>query len=129
MPRARILVFRDGPGGTAPFLEWLDALKKPERKAYAKCLAYLQHLEREGYELDRPIKGTLRDGIHELRPSIKSVNYRILNFFCERNTPCISHGLKKERIVPDVEIDRALKRIALVLKNRSHYTHDWEFPK
>ena len=46
--------------------------------AYAKSQAYLRRLEAEGHELRRPIGDYLRDGIHELRPSILGVHYRIL---------------------------------------------------
>jgi phage-related protein len=100
---------------TALVLKWLESLP---RKAQAKCLAYLQQLEEFGYELKRPIADSLRDGIHELRSSYQGVHYRLLYFFPnpekgteeEARVVVVSHGLVKERAVPDTEIERAIER-------------------
>jgi phage-related protein len=91
--------------GTVPIMEWLAGLP---RKATAKCLAYLARLESE---LRRPIGDYLRDGIHELRPSLSGVHYRILYFFHGDEAVVVSHGLTKEREVPGVEIERAIQRM------------------
>jgi hypothetical protein len=45
-----------------------------------------------------------------LRPSYQGVNYRLLYFFAGKNVIVVSHGLKKDGEVPDVEIDRAIER-------------------
>ncbi len=94
--------------GTVPVIEWLGRLP---RKASAKCLAYLARLEAEGHDLRRPICDTLRDGIHELRPSLAGVQYRILYFFHGKGAVVVSHGLTKEREVPRAEIERAVERM------------------
>ncbi len=65
----------------------------------------------------RPIADLLRDGIHELRPSLAGVHYRILYFFHGANAVVISHGLTKEREVPKLEIERAIERMR---RFRSH---------
>ena len=99
-----------------PVLNWLGDLP---RKAQAKCQAYLLQLEEFGHELKRPIADYLRDGIHELRPSYQGVHYRLLYFFTtlkkgklaeETRIVVVSHGLVKEQVVPNAEIDRAIER-------------------
>lgn len=77
MPSARLVYYRE-EDGTVPILEWPAKLP---RKASVKCLVYLARLESEGHELRRPVADYLRDGIHELRPSLSGVHYRILSFF------------------------------------------------
>ena len=126
MPHTTILVYRDRPGKDPPLVAWLKALKKPERKAYAKCLGHIQLLERFGHELDRPTCGTLDDGIYELRIVFRSINYRILYFFCGKDVACLSHGITKEDRVPPAEIERAIKRMNLVNQDKDHYTQKWE---
>jgi phage-related protein len=128
MPQTEILVFREAPGGDTPLLIWLETLKKTERKAYVKCLAFIETLGREGYTLQRPTAAPLRNGIHELRPTRRSVNYRILYFFCGKSIACLSHGITKESEVPPDEIDLAISRKELVAKNKDRYTRDWEVP-
>jgi phage-related protein len=45
-----------------------------------------------------------------LRASIHSVNYRVLYFFHGGVAAVVSHGIVKEKRVPDREIDLALNR-------------------
>ena len=52
----------------------------------------------------------LRDGIYELRAAYQRVQYRILYFFNGKDFVVVSHGLRKERQVPPIEIDRAIAR-------------------
>ncbi len=63
-----------------------------------------------GHELRRPEADYLRDGIHELRVGLQSVNYRILYFFHGKIAAVLAHGLVKERAVPAVEIEEAIRR-------------------
>jgi len=128
MPQTAVLVFRNAPETDPPLIEWLVKLKKTERKAYAKCLAAIEALEREGYTLQRPTAAPLRDGIYELRTRFRSVNYRILYFFCGKNTACLSHGLTKEDKVPAADIELAIRRKKLVESNLSGHTKEWEIP-
>lgn len=125
MPHTVVLVFRESPG-KCPLKDWLDQLKKRERKVYAKCLALIQALETFGYELERPTSGTLRDKIYELRARHRRVNYRILYFFCGKNVACLSHGITKESEVHDIEIERAITRKRLVEGDPDRFTEDWE---
>ena len=75
------------------FEEWLNTLPV---KAQAKCLAQVRLLRSQGHELRRPIADYLRDGIYELRPTLRGIHYRILYFFSGKNVVVISHGLSKE---------------------------------
>jgi putative component of toxin-antitoxin plasmid stabilization module len=52
----------------------------------------------------------LRDGIHELRVRKGRVNYRILYFFHGRDLAILGHAITKEDVVPDIEIERRLRR-------------------
>src|SRR6266540_4206675 len=108
MPRATVLVYRDGPGKSPPLIDWLNALKKPERKAYVKCLAFIEQLEQFGCALRPPVAKYLGGDIYELRIRLRSINYRILYFFCGKDIACLTHGLTKEDAVPIAEIDLAI---------------------
>ncbi len=80
-------------------------------KARDKCLVRVERLKERGHELRRPEADLLRDGIYELRVGLQGVNYRMLYFFVGKQA-VLSHGLTKEKEVPDREIDLALKRKA-----------------
>ena len=130
MPRTAVLVYRDGPGTKPPLTEWLETLRKPERKAYAKCLAYIKLLEQDGCALRPPASKYLGEGmdLYELRIRVGSVNYRLLYFFCGKDIACLSHGLTKEDVVPDTDIQIAIRRMKLVRLDRNRYTQTWEIP-
>ena len=107
MPRTKLVYYTEDDG-TVPIHEWLAGLP---RKASVKCLVYLARLEAEGHALRRPISDLLRDGIHELRPSLAGVHYRILYFFHGDEAVVVSQGLIKKRSVPAPEIERAIERM------------------
>src|SRR5208282_5961932 len=90
-----------------PLLRWLDAL--PE-KVQLKCTERISRLAEFGNELRRPEADYLRDAIYELRASYQGVHYRILYFFAGRAVVVLSHGITKEREVPNKEIERAIQR-------------------
>jgi phage-related protein len=106
MPKTKVILFRDDDG-TVPIIDWLEAIPK---KARAKCLARLERLSELGHELRRPESDLLRDGIYELRVGLQGQNFRMLYFFHGQVAAVVSHGLKKERVVPVKEIDLAVKR-------------------
>jgi len=87
--------------------EWLDGLS---RKVRAKCIGRINRLAELGNEPRRPEADYLRDGIYELRASHQGVHYRMLYFFSGQAVVVLSHGLTKERLVPEKEIDRAIER-------------------
>ena len=118
MPQTRLVYYRE-ENGTVPIVEWLARLP---RKANTKCHVYLTRLESEGHELRRPNGDYLRDGIYELRPSFDGVHYRILYFFQGNEAVVVSHGLTKERSVPSVEIERAIRRMKRFQSNPPKHT-------
>lgn len=109
MPTTQILFFRE-LDGRAPVLEWLNELERRDREAFSKCVAGIKRLRALGHELRRPAAGYLRDDIHELRLRRGRVQYRILYFLHGRCTAVLVHGLTKEDVVPDQDIERALRR-------------------
>ncbi len=79
-----------------------------------------------GYELRRPEADLLRDGIYELRIDLQGIHYRILYFFHGNAEVVISHGLRKERAVPAVEIDRAIAHRNLFFRHPEVHTEEFE---
>jgi hypothetical protein len=118
MPKTEVVFFAEDDG-TAPLLDWLD---RQEMQVQDKCLVKIERLGELGHELRRPEADYLRDGIHELRVRRGSVNYRMLYFFHER-TAVISHGLTKEDVVPNRDIDLAVSRKAKFERDPDRYTY------
>lgn len=109
MPATSLRFYQEAPGNV-PVQDWLKSLRKKDKKAYAKCLAFLRMLSIFGHELRRPHADSLRDGIGELRVRCGRVNYRLLYFMHGRDVAILVHSLTKEDVVPKVDIDRALER-------------------
>src|SRR3990170_1835964 len=116
MPKTTIHFFRE-EDGAVPFLEWLAELKRRQRKAFEKCLYMLDMLRQFGHELRRPQADLLRDGVYELRTRVGRVNYRVLYGFVGKDLILVSHGITKESSVPDAEINVAVARLALYLRD------------
>jgi len=119
MPVTKVVFFRD-EDGACPVLAWLDRLPA---KVQDKCIARIERLAEMGYQLRRPEADFLRGGIYELRVGFQSVNYRMLYFF-HRQTAVISHGLTKEKEVPDREIELAVHHRELFEKEPARYTYE-----
>jgi phage-related protein len=119
MPAVRLVLFRES-NGTVPIVEWLEGLPG---KAQTKCIAWLERLRDRGHELRRPDADYLRDGIYELRIGLHGINYRILYFYHGREAVVVSHGLKKESVVPTNEIDRAVRRMNEFLSDPNAHGH------
>jgi phage-related protein len=122
MPATRVILFRE-LDGTVPLLEWLDEI--PD-KAVDKCLVRLRRLAELGHELRRPEADLLRDGIYELRVGLNGINYRMLYFFHETLAAVVSHGLVKQRAVPPIEIERAIRRMQQYIRDSRKHTAEVE---
>jgi hypothetical protein len=118
MPQTEVILFQE-TDGTVPLIEWLDKLPS---KIEVKCTVKIQRLEDMGYELHRPEADSLRDGIHELRVAYRGIQYRMLYFFHGKQA-VISHGLKKDSVVPPKEIDIAIERRAQFESNPMKHTY------
>ena len=116
MPRTEVLFYRE-VSGDVPVLDWLRALRRTDRRGYAKCVARVQRLAEMGHELRRPEADFLREGIHELRARRGRVHYRILYFFHGNAIAVLAGGLSKEGKVPDRDIERAVRRKMAFDKN------------
>ena len=77
-----------------------------------------------GHELRRPEADFLRDGIYELRVSLRGIQHRVLYFFHGSIAAVVSHGIMKERMVPPKEIDRAVERKKRFEANPSSHTYE-----
>ena len=122
MPPIRLVLYREADG-SVPLQHWVQQIPP---KAAVKCLDRIERLAAMGYELRRPEADLLRDGIYELRIDLQGIHYRILYFFHGNAAVVLSHGLKKERVVPAVEIDRAIGRRNLFFKNPEVHTAELE---
>jgi phage-related protein len=118
MPTTRVVLYREDDG-TVPIRDWLRRL---DEKVRNKCIVKLHRLGALGHELRRPEADLLRSGIYELRVGYQGQNFRILYFFHGNAAAVVSHGIVKERVVPDAEIDRALRRKWAYLSNPEQHT-------
>lgn len=116
MPETAIHFFSE-TDGEVPFLTWLDELQAGNPRAFTKCLYMLDLLRQFGHELRRPHADSLRDGVYELRTKVGRVNYRILYGFVGKDVVLVSHGITKQREVPDKDMDTAAARLALYAKD------------
>ena len=123
MPGTDVVFYRDDDGGV-PVLEWLDALRRRDKRVYAKCHARIMLLESDGHELRRPLCDYLRDGIYELRIRFGEVNYRILYFFAGRTAAVLAHGTTKEDRVAERDVELAVLRKAKFENDPEGHTHD-----
>lgn len=120
MSRTRVVLFQE-EDGSCPFLGWFAKLPT---KAQDKCFLRLERLREMGHELRRPEADILRDGIYELRVSLRGLQYRILYFFHGTIAAVVSHGIIKERVVPSGEIERAIDRKKRFMANPVKHTHE-----
>ena len=127
MSKTEVIFYRD-ERGQAPVVEWLRALRRKDKKAYAKCNARIQVLAQLGHELRCPMADYLRDEIHELRIRLGHVNYRILYFFHGQAVAILAHGLTKEEEVPNADIERAIQRKEAFAKDPAKHTYPEEDP-
>jgi phage-related protein len=90
------------------------------------CVAAVERLAAFGHELRRPLSDLLRDGIHELRIRKGRLNYRILYFFHGREVAVLGHAITKEDVVPEIEIERRLRRKLAFEPDPARHTYSEE---
>ena len=120
---ATVVVFYQEQAGVSPVMTWLTELRETNVKAFLKCRTAVARLAQLGHELRRPEADYLRDGIHELRVRLGSVNYRLLYFFHGRTVCVMAHGLTKEAAVPAADIERSLARKAAFTAHPNLHTY------
>jgi len=104
MPRTELIIYKE-KDNSVPLLKWMSSLS---RKVQNKWTARFELLGQFGFDLRRPHCDILKDGIHELRLKMGTINYRVLYSFVGQNVVLLSHGFSKEREVPETEINRAI---------------------
>ena len=109
MPQTTIVFYKEADG-EVPVLDWLRALRRRDRRAYAACIARIQRLAVLGHELHRLEADYLRDGIYELRIRRGRVQHRLLYCFHGQRLAVLAHALTKEGQVPPADIERAIRR-------------------
>ena len=109
MPETEVIFYQE-PLGEAPVVDWLQQLRRKDERGFAKCVALIGRLAREGHELRRPVADYLVDGIYELRARRGNVNYRVLYFFHGKNVAVLDHALSKGAEIPAADLKRALVR-------------------
>ena len=125
MPRTHVAFYQEADG-EAPVVNWLRELLRTNERAWTNCRARIELLAQSGHELRRPAADYLRDGIYELRAKQGHVQYRLLYFFYGRQVAILAHGLAKEDKIPDVDIERAIKRKKLFEANPKEHTYESE---
>lgn len=127
MPLTEVQFYRENDG-EVPVLEWLEQLRRDDRRAFVKCLARIRRLADQGHKLRRPEADYLRDGIYELRVRRGRVHYRLLYFFHGRNVALLANALAKEGEVPAAEIERAIRRLKVYKQDPDKHAHELESP-
>ena len=118
MPETEVVLFAEA-NDISPIINWLDSLPS---KVQDKCIVRIERLAEMGYELRRPEADYLKDDIYELRASHQGIHYRMLYFF-HGKTAVISHGLVKEKTVPQREIDLAIRRKSIYESDPEKHTY------
>ena len=119
MPRTLVIFYKEDDD-SVPVLEYFQHI--PEQARY-KLISRIQLLREKGHELRRPCCDYLRNDIYELRASYRNIQYRLLYFFYGREAVVVSHGLVKEKRVPDREIDLAVRRLAKFMKHPDRHSY------
>lgn len=109
MPRVEVRFFRD-ERRAVPVLDWLEELRRSDRRGHAWCEAAIHRLAELGSELRRPHYDYVGSGIHELRIHVRRVQVRILYFFHGRSAVVLTHALTKEKRIPEIDLARAVAR-------------------
>jgi len=93
--------------GESPVEQFLEGRTEKEM---AKVTVWINKLEEQGPKLPRPLAAFLRDGIHELRLTLKGDEVRILYFFIFQEFIFLTNSfIKNVSRVPESEINKALK--------------------
>lgn len=87
------VVFYQTERGESPIEEFLDGLSD---KARAKCLTYIEELERHGYRLPSSYIKKVEDELWELRPEFGGIEYRFFYFTYVERQIVILHAINKK---------------------------------
>lgn len=119
MPSTDVIFYAEDDGAS-PVLQWIE---EQPRKVQDKLTFVIDLLTKEGYQLRRPHADILRDKVYELRVRHRQVNYRLLYFFYGNVAAVVAHGCTKEGSVDDADINRAVTRRELFLRDPEAHTY------
>ena len=99
--------------GRAPVLDWLRGLDKDDRHAIGLDLMRVQF----GWPIGRPLVGSLKDGLWEMRSSLPSQRMPGSSCAFTRQMLVVLHGfIKKTRKTPADDLALAKRRMKEVTK-------------
>ena len=99
--------------GRAPVLDWLRSLDKEDRRAIGLDLMRVQF----GWPIGRPLVGSLKDGLWEVRSSLPSQRIaRLILCFHDRMLVVLHGFIKKTQKTPTDDLALAKRRMKEVTK-------------
>ncbi len=111
-PEITVRFYRTEAGG-APVLDWLRGLDKDDRRAIGLDLMRVQF----GWPIGRPLVGSLKDGLWEVRSSLPSQRIARLILCFHDQMLVVLHGfIKKTQKTPADDLALAKRRMKEVTK-------------
>jgi len=111
-PEMPVRFYRTEAGG-APVLDWLRSLDKGDRHAIGLDLMRVQF----GWPIGRPLVGSLKDGLWEVRSSLPSQRIARLILCFHDQMLVVLHGfIKKTQKTPADDLALAKRRMKEVTK-------------
>ena len=99
--------------GGSPVLDWLRGLDKTDRRAIGLDLMRVQF----GWPIGRPLVGSLKDGLWEVRSTLPSQRIARLILCFHDQTLVVLHGfIKKSQKTPEGDLALAKRRMKEVTK-------------
>lgn len=114
------ITFYETESGHTPIEDFLRTLKSTNRKAWKKCISYMNALQDSGLSLPRNYIAHLSGDVWELRPEFGNVEYRFLfGSIGPHEFGIVEALIKKQDKVPPSSIKRAQDRIEELQQNHA----------
>ena len=111
-PEIPVRFYRTAAGGS-PVLDWLRGLDKDDRRAIGLDLMRVQF----GWPIGRPLMGSLKDGLWEVRSSLPSQRIARLILCFHDQMLIVLHGfIKRTRKTPADDLALARRRMKEVTR-------------
>ena len=127
MPRTNVILFKDADG-SVPVLDWLQTLQKSDRRGFAKCVARIRSTgSARAMSCAVPRLIFCATESTNFVQNTAMCNIASSTFSTARLPPCCAHAITKKDKVPDVEIDRAIRRQAAFLRDTEAHSHQGDY--